>query len=234
MSDVKVEVAEFTDKTGKVTEYHYVSRADYDALVAELAGLRREHQRVWDEKKALESQLRAIDIACQSVSAENEALKAELSAQNSALAQCRGLLRQQVEDVTPMRERVKALEAALRECISRLDETDADGPHAPEFARAALRATAGPIQRCCSCFGVAICNKGGLAHDQYCGNDRRAAGLAQERAGEASQSDTGGVKSNWCSICGIEYDKECFCKPCPKCGEKQCMCEHEPTAQDFL
>lgn len=31
-----------------------------------------------------------------------------------------------------------------------------------------------------------------------------------------------------------EYDKECFCKPCPKCGEKQCMCEHEPTATSQL
>jgi len=37
MSDVKVEVAEFTDKvTGKVSEYHFVSKADYDALAAEL------------------------------------------------------------------------------------------------------------------------------------------------------------------------------------------------------
>jgi chaperonin cofactor prefoldin len=52
--------------------------------------------------------------------------------------------------------------------------------------------------------------------------------------GVMATSETSGVKSNWCSICGIEYDKECFCKPCPKCGEKQCMCEHEPTATSQL
>jgi hypothetical protein len=115
MSDVKVEVAEFTDKTGKVTEYHYISKADYDALVAELAGLRREHQRVWDEKKALESQLRAIDIACQSVSAENEALKAALRsiAANTCCDRCQ--------------EAALVAQAALRATAGEASQTEGGG-----------------------------------------------------------------------------------------------------------
>src|SRR6266478_7487821 len=46
MNMVKVEVAEFTDKvTGKVTEYHYVSKADYDAISAEMMDERKLHER---------------------------------------------------------------------------------------------------------------------------------------------------------------------------------------------
>jgi len=35
----------------------WVRAEDYDATAADLAGLRREHQRVWEEKKALEASL---------------------------------------------------------------------------------------------------------------------------------------------------------------------------------
>lgn len=45
----------------------------------------------------------------------NVRLVAENTALEAALAQCRGLLKQQVEDVTPLRSHVAELEAANRE-----------------------------------------------------------------------------------------------------------------------
>lgn len=43
-----------------------------------------------------------------------EAGAQELHKRDAALAQCRSLLKQQVEDVTPLRERVAVLEASMR------------------------------------------------------------------------------------------------------------------------
>lgn len=37
---------------------YMVDATDYDSLAAELAGLRREHSRVWEERKAVEAAVR--------------------------------------------------------------------------------------------------------------------------------------------------------------------------------
>lgn len=50
----------------------FVSKVDYDDVGADLAGLRREHQRVWEEKKALEATLRAVNATMREIIKRNQ------------------------------------------------------------------------------------------------------------------------------------------------------------------
>ena len=71
---VKVEVAEFTDKvTGKVTEYHYVSEADYDALAAELASVKKDLD--WSNEIGNKSLLRIRELEAALRDAQNRLLQ---------------------------------------------------------------------------------------------------------------------------------------------------------------
>jgi hypothetical protein len=138
-------------------------------------------------------------------------LEAELAATNRHLV---GARRAAALNVDGNHDRIATLEAQLKSRCDESDERGAEVMNLWDLMKAAL-----PMVE---------------KHEHGSGFAKAFKAAIRDQAALSGARTAAEPQSNWCSICGIEYDKECFCKPCPQCGEKQCMCEHAPTAQSQL
>ena len=112
----------------------FVQHEDFARVEAEVARLK-------DRLEAQFKRLTSMDGLLANADARIAALEADLDTQNRALAQCRALLKQECDDVVPLRDKVAALEAERDAWKSKLlaEEVEHDATMAERDAALAAR-----------------------------------------------------------------------------------------------